>query len=272
MLRCGSALHLRGGVGGTMRALPAALVLALSACQPAPHEEVPRAPIIEGWPQLPANVTLGQVSAVDVDKQGRVYILQRGDRGWVEPFPKEPIAEPTVFVFDGASGKLLGRWGGGAFIMPHGLSIDSEGKVWITDAGREQVYRYSADGKLELTLGTDGVTGDDPVHFGRPTDVAFDGERVLVSDGYLNGRIAIFDRNDGRFLGRFGSKGAGQGQFAVPHAIARQGMHLIVADRENARAQWFDLAGLFAGLRPMPNGGQPYSVKTLPNGGRGTPK
>lgn len=249
-----------------MKAAAAALVLCLAGCAAGPHEQAGRADIIAGWPLLPAGIAMGQVSAVDVDAAGRVFVLQRGQRAWSEPFPSDPISEPTVFVFDSATGKLLDRWGSGVFVMPHGLSLDPRGKVWITDPGREQVLRFSADGRRELSIGTRGVSGDDGAHFGRPTDVAFDGERVLVSDGYLNGRVAIFDRS-GRFLGQFGSEGQGAGHFAIPHAIARQEDRLIVADRENSRAQWFGLDGTFVALRPMPEDGHPYAVKPLPGGG-----
>lgn len=249
-----------------MKHLAIALGLCVASCQGAPREQGPPAAIVADWPQVPAGVKLGQVSAVDVDARGRVFVLQRGGRTWTEPFPKSPIAEPTVYVFDSATGKLLARWGAGMFVMPHGLSIDPEGRVWITDAGREQVYRFSANGELQLALGTDGVTGDDAAHFGRPTDIAFAGNRVLISDGYLNGRVAIFDRG-GRFLGQFGTKGQGVGEFAIPHAIATEGSHVIVADRENARMQWFGLDGAFAALRAMPRGGHPYSIKPLPDGG-----
>ena len=250
-----------------MRPISIVLMLMLGACQPASRDEVARAPIVANWPLLPDGVKLGQVTAVDVDALGRVFVLQRGARGWVEPFPKQPIAEPTVYVFDGASGRLLDRWGANAFIMPHGLSLDAQGNLWITDAGREQVFRYSADGNPELAIGTESVTGNDGAHFGRPTDIAFDGERVFVADGYLNGRVAIFDRNDGRFLGQFGTKGEGKGQFAVPHAIAAQADQFMVADRENARVQWLGADGHFTELRAMPAGGHPYSVKPLPDGG-----
>ena len=251
-----------------MRLLASIAVVLLAGCGgsgPA-REAVARADIVPGWPQLPAGVKLGQVSGVDVDAAGRVYVLQRGTRPWVEPFPKDLIADPTVYVFDGITGTLLSRWGAGEFVMPHGLSIDPQGKVWITDPGREQVYRYSAEGKRELALGTDGVTGDDGAHFGRPSDVAFDGERVLVTDGYLNGRVAIFDRS-GRFLGQFGTKGRGEGQFAIPHAIAAHARELVIADRENARIQDFALDGAFKTQMPMPGGGHPYAVKPLADGG-----
>lgn len=155
---------------------------------PPAREKTPRAAVVAGWPTIPADAKFGQVSAVDVDAQGRVFVLHRAGREWREPFATATIAEPTVFVFDGLSGRLLTRWGAGEFIMPHGLSVDPQGKVWITDVGREQVFRFSPEGKLELTLGERGRTGDGPRNFGRPTDIAFAGDEVFVSDGYTNHR------------------------------------------------------------------------------------
>lgn len=249
-----------------MRLLACLAVTLLAACSPEPViQPMPRAFVDTSWPNLPEDVRLGQVTAVDVDGAGRVFVLQRGKRAWTEPFPSEPIAEDTVYVFDGLSGELLDRWGAEQFVMPHGLSLDDEGKVWITDAAREQVYRYSPDGKLELTLGTKGVSGDDEAHFGRPTDVLAYGDRVLVADGYRNGRVAIFDR-EGKFLGQFGAKGDGEGQFNVPHSIALAGNAIMVADRENARIQIFDQSGRFVKQVPIPGGGHPYAAKRVGGG------
>lgn len=244
---------------------PIAAIAAGCSMAPVAREEAPRAPVVEGWPTIPAGASFGEVSAVDVDVQGRVYVLHRAGREWREPFPKQPIAEPTVFVFDGASGALLDRWGAGQFIMPHGLSIDPEGKVWITDVGREQVVRFSADGKQELVLGERGVTGDDARHFGRPTDIAFAGDEVLVSDGYLNHRVAVFDR-DGRFLRQWG-EGEGDRSLNIPHAIAVVGDSAYVVDRENGRIQVTDLTGKpRAYWKPAGLKGHPYSIKALTDG------
>jgi peptidylamidoglycolate lyase len=235
--------------------------LALACCDelapPLPPEVVARATLDAEWPVIPQDAVFGEVSAVDVDGAGNVYVLHRAGRPWVEPFPTTPITEPTVFVF-APDGTLIERWGAGRFIMPHGLSIDPEGKVWITDAGLEQVFRFSANGEEELVIGEEGVSRQDALHFGRPADVAFLGERVLVADGYLNTRIAEFDRAGG-FVRDWG-------EFRVAHAIAADERRIYVADRENAQVQMFDHQGKLIETRTMRGGNHPYAVKPFGNG------
>jgi DNA-binding beta-propeller fold protein YncE len=234
-------------------------VLALAACTAAPvRKEVPQLAVDAGWPPIPVGAKFGEVSAVDLDADGNVWVLHRAGRVWEEPFPKEPIAEPTVFKF-APDGTLLAQWGAGLFIMPHGLSIDAAGKVWITDVGHEQVFRFSPDGTQELVIGEQGVSAQNATHFGRPADVAFLGERVLVADGYVNTRVAEFTPQ-GKFLRDWGT-------FDVAHAVAVDETHIYVADRENARIQIFDHAGKLAESRVSPAGNHTYSLKPL-GGGR----
>ena len=234
-------------------------VLALAACTAAPvRKEVPQLAVDAGWPPIPVGAKFGEVSAVDLDADGNVWVLHRAGRVWEEPFPKEPIAEPTVFKF-APDGNLLAQWGAGLFIMPHGLSIDAAGKVWITDVGHEQVFRFSPDGTQELVIGEQGVSAQNATHFGRPADVAFLGERVLVADGYVNTRVAEFTPQ-GKFLRDWGT-------FDVAHAVAVDESHIYVADRENARIQIFDHAGKLAESRVSPAGNHTYSLKPL-GGGR----
>ena len=239
--------------------------MALGSCGAPARENLPQVQIVKNWPDIAQGIPFGEVSAVAVGLGNRVYVLHRPGRPWKEPFPTTPIAEPTVAVFDGASGKLLDQWGAGQMVMPHGLSIGPQGNVWITDAGREQVLRFTPQGKLTLTIGTRGVTGDDASHFGRPTDIAFLGDHVLVSDGYLNARVAEYDL-DGQFIGQFGSKGHDPGQFSVPHAIAVSGDRILVADRENGRIEAFDRHGKLAADWTEPGRGHPYAVKPMPDG------
>lgn len=238
-------------------ALLAGLVL-LGSCQSAPPKEaLPALPVESDWMQLPAAAKFGEVSAVDVDDRGHIFVLHRAGRTWEEPFPDEPIAEPTVFEFS-PDGRLLASWGAGQFIMPHGISIDPNGKIWITDPGREQVFRFSREGKQELVLGQRGVSKQDDRHFGRPADVAFLEDRVLVADGYTNTRIAEYDQK-GRFLRDWGD-------FRVAHAVAVDGKHIFVADRENSRIQQFSHDGTLLASFGTMAGNHTYGLKPLANG------
>lgn len=244
----------------TLRVASLASLLALTACDaPLPgREEVPKLAVDAGWPTIPAGATFGEVSGVDVDAEGNVWVLHRAGRVWEEPFPEEPIAQPTVFKFS-PEGKLLTQWGAGQFIMPHGISIAPDGKVWITDVAREQVMRFSPEGALELTLGELGVTAQDEGHFGRPADVAFLGKRVLVADGYVNTRVAEFS-SEGQFLRDWGT-------FKVAHAVAVDDRHIYVADREHARIAVYGHDGKEVASWASPSGNHTYAIKPL-GGGR----
>lgn len=237
----------------------AAALLALAACDTAelPREIVPPLAVDAAWPTIPADATFGEVSSVDVDAEGNVWVLHRAGRVWEEPFPKAPIAEPTVFKF-APDGTLLAQWGAGLFVMPHGISIDADGKVWITDVAHEQVFRFSPEGRLELTLGERGVTAQDAGHFGRPADVAFLPGRVLIADGYVNTRVAEVSP-EGKFIRDWG-------EFNVAHAVAVDDSRIYVADRENARIQIFDHDGKLVESRVSAAGNHTYSLKPLAGG------
>ena len=227
----------------------------------------PQHEVVSDWPALPEGHVLGLCAGVGVDAQNRVFIFHRSGRKWSNPFPKEPIAQPTVSVVDGATGKLLGTWGENRFIMPHGLTVDHAGNVWLTDVGLHQVFKFTPEGKVLLTLGVRLTPGDDRAHFNLPTDVAVlrDGS-FYVSDGYKNTRVIKFSA-EGKFEFEWGGKGRGMGEFNLPHGIAVdvQG-RVIVCDRENERLQVFDAQGAFLHEWKGPQIGKPYGVETGPGG------
>lgn len=201
--------------------------------------------VVHGWPVLPENTILDEVSAVAVDSQDDVLVLQRGGRKWPDsgPLDESPIPVPTVFVFDGRSGRLLKKWGENILALPHSITVDSKDNVWIADVALHQVFKFSHGGKLLLKFGERAVAGDDTAHFNRPSDVAVapDGS-FYVSDGYGNNRIVKFDA-DGRFLLQWGSKGKNPGQFDLPHALTFDRGTVYVLDRGNHRVQIFDSQG-----------------------------
>jgi peptidylamidoglycolate lyase len=224
--------------------------------------------VVHGWPALQGEL-LGVTSGVGVDSRGNVHVLHRAGRNWYEdrPFPADPIARSTIMVFDGASGALLRRWGEGVFIMPHGLTVDSQDNVWVTDVGLHQVFQFSPEGQLLLTVGARAHPGSTSGSFNQPTDVAVrpDGG-FYVSDGYENTRIVRFDP-DGRFVASWGAPGNGPGEFDLPHGIELDGSgRLYVADRSNARVQIFDSAGTFLTEWRGPRIGRPAGLALAPDG------
>ena len=234
------------------------IFLLVSSALAQEHHEV-----VSTWPRLPEGHVLGLCAGIGVDAQNRVFVFHRSGRQWSNPFPTEPIAAPTISVIDGASGKLLSSWGANQFIMPHGLTVDHEGNLWLTDVGLHQVFKYTPEGRLLLTLGERAKPGKDHAHFNLPTDVAVlrDGS-FYVSDGYKNTRVIKF-RMDGTFDFEWGTKGKGDGEFNLPHGIAidAQG-RVIVCDRENERLQLFDSKGSFLEVWKSPQIGKPYGVAT----------
>ena len=190
---------------------------------------------ISDFLKLPDDMKLGPCSGVDIDSRGNVYVIQR--------------RSPPILCFD-STGKLRRWWGttligkDGDMVGAHGIRVDHDDFVWITDRARHLVRKFDPAGQLLLTLGTEGSPGTGENQFNRPADVAFGpaGE-IYVADGYGNSRVVKFDRQ-GKFLKTWGEKGAGPSQFDLPHTIAvgRDG-RIYVGDRYNARIQIFDSEG-----------------------------
>jgi peptidylamidoglycolate lyase len=224
--------------------------------------------VVHGWPQVPAGELLGQVSGIGVDSRANVFVFRRADRSLpATTVSREPIGEPTVWLFEGQSGRLLQRWGAHQFAMPHGLTVDRQDNLWLTDIALHEVFKYSHDGVQLLTLGTRGIPGSDSAHFDGPSDVAVGAEgSIYVADGYGNSRVVEFSA-EGRYIREWGRKGSGPGEFTLPHSIAMDALgRLYVADRGNARVQIFDSTGRFLREWRNPALGRPWAVRVASDG------
>jgi sugar lactone lactonase YvrE len=211
---------------------------------------------IEGWAKMPEGRTWGSTSAVDIAPDGKsIWVAERcGGNSCAGS------NLPVVLKFD-ETGKLIKSFGAGMFIFPHGIHVDNQGNVWVTDgvppgaanpatAGKGHiVVKFSPEGKVLLTLGKAGVPGDGQDTFNQPSDVitAPNGD-IFVADGHggnTNARIVKFDKN-GKFIKTWGKKGTGPGEFDIPHSLAMDSKgRLFVADRNNNRLQIFDQDGKF---------------------------
>jgi sugar lactone lactonase YvrE len=216
---------------------------------------------VENWAQMPQGRTWGSTSGVDVDRDGTsMWVFERcgafAPPSRMQPgvpFACDGSSLAPILKFD-ASGKLVKSFGEGLFLFPHGIHVDPEGNVWVTDGlGKDgkgqQVFKFSAEGKVLMTLGKAGVAGNGPDEFNAPSAVlvAPNGD-IFVADGHgreTNARIVKFSR-DGKFIKTWGKKGSAPGELDIPHALAMESQgRLFVADRQNNRIQIFDQDGNF---------------------------
>ena len=160
-----------------------------------------------------------------------------------------------IFEIDTTTGKVLKTFGGGLLIVPHDIFVDQDDhdNVWIADQSAskakdkgEQVWKFSPDGKVLMTLGQPGKTGDTPDTFNDPTSVVTgkNGD-IFVADGHGSGprqlvaRVVKFDKT-GKFIKVISQRGSDPGSLSEPHSITIDSKgRLFVADRGNVRISIF---------------------------------
>ena len=236
--------------------------------------------------KLPEGRKWGSTSAVEVDKDGTsIWVAERcGENKCADATGKMSPLDP-VLKFD-ATGTLVKSFGAGMIAFAHGIYVDRDGNVWVTDAndnrrtparGRRddapaaattpatvghQVIKFSPDGKVLLKLGKAGVAGNPPDALTEPNDVvtAPNGD-IFVAEGHAGqnanappetvARISKFSK-DGKFLKSWGKLGSEPGDFRTPHSLAFDSRgRLFVADRGNVRLQIFDQDGKFLEETPQ---------------------
>lgn len=233
-----------------------ALGLMLVACASSPSGTGLPNPYIRGagvWGTLPAGRSWGSASAIHYAGNNTVWVADRcgGNRG---PGSCEDRADvDPIFLMD-LEGNILRSFGAGLFVWPHGMFVDADGNLWVTDGavariGRKgnQVHKFSPDGTLLMSLGIAGVTGTGHYFFNAPNDVlvAPNGD-IFVADGHnsVTGNRIVKYNSQGEYLLEWGATGAEAGEFRVPHALAMDSQgRLFVADRANSRVQIFDQQG-----------------------------
>jgi streptogramin lyase len=275
-------LHARRLTAASLLVLAASSTLALAAHAQADMPPTNNLPnpyrTVEGWAKMPEGRTWGSTSAVEIDKDGTsIWVAERCGANSCVGSTLDPILH-----FD-ASGNLVKSFGSGMFLSPHGIFVDRDGNIWVTDcactggggggrgrggagrgdsAGRgaaptapapaptvgHQIYKFSPDGSLLLTMGKAGGARE-PDYFFQPNDVlvAPNGD-IFVSEGHSSNpgstaRILKFSK-DGKLIASWGHLGNGPADFDQPHALAMDSKgRLFVGDRGNNRIKILDQDG-----------------------------
>ena len=232
----------------------------------------PNPTVTANWGDLPEGREWGTTAGIDIDPlDGHIWAYERCAAGNLSGGGVNCDTNPVdpIFKFDRNTGEVLANFGSGLFVTPHGMHVDSDGNVWVTDfAGNEagtkghQVFKFSPTGEVLMTLGTAGQPGSGPNQLNQPNDVitAPDGS-IFVADGHsgqsanppegATARIIKYAA-DGTYITEWGQIGARHGEFRTPHALAfdSQG-RLFVADRGNHRIEIFDQDGNYLDSRYM---------------------
>lgn len=215
------------------------------------------APVVtKNWGQLPDGRAWGVSGAVEIGPDGHIWSYERCGANSCVGSSLDPVLK-----FDRRTGKLLASFGKGLFAFPHGLHVDRDGNVWVTDAGGSpdgtvghQVIKFDPSGKVLLRIGVAGQKGDAPGLLNEPCDVitAPDGH-VFIAEGHsgqtvsppagTTGRVLKFTK-EGRYVKEWGRLGSGRMEFRTPHALALDSRgRLFVSDRGNHRIQIYDQEG-----------------------------
>ncbi|MGH7619706.1 MAG: peptidyl-alpha-hydroxyglycine alpha-amidating lyase family protein, partial [Gemmatimonadaceae bacterium] len=223
---------------------------------------------IEGWAKMPEGRTWGSTSAVAIDRDGQsVWVAERCGANSCVGSALDPVLK-----FD-PNGNLVAHFGAGMIDSPHGIFVDRDKNVWVVDCsctggggrgrGRggaappppaagppkgHQVFKFSPDGKLLMTLGKPGGARD-PDYFWQPNAVyvAPNGD-IFVAEGHssnaqASAKVYRFSK-DGKLITSWGTWGKGADDFDQPHALAMDSRgRLFVGDRGNNRIKIFDQDG-----------------------------
>eukprot|EP00887_Chlorella_sp_A99_P001399 scaffold8.g1399.t1 len=280
-----------GGASASSRLLPEA-----AAWRPPAEAGAP------GGPRTPVGQVSGVATALasDPPRPGAprsVWVLHRGERTWrVESFDAdnrptdtEPIAGPTVLQLEQDSGRLLQAWAAGEHYLPHMITIDWEGNLWVTDVGLHQAIKYDQKGKRLMELGQKLTPGGGRDTLCKPTQarppgvarrteqsgrartaaarvaVGRDGA-IYVADGYCNARVVQYT-SEGEYVREYTL--AGEDPMRVPHSVIVHECRkqLLVADREGGAVHAFSLGdGGLSGSWHLSGLGLPYALTLGPYG------
>ena len=239
-----------------MRLIATFLIATAAFAQTVPPEI--RYDSVADFLKLPPDMYLGEVAGVAVNSQHHVFVFSRGNTTG----PAYGAAAAQLLEF-GPDGKFVREIGHNlyAWSYAHAVRIDPQDNIWAIDKGSDMIIRFNPAGRVTMVFGRKKEASDESAvpwthvmpprpaidgQFRQPTDVTWGpGGDIFISDGYVNSRVAKYDRN-GDWIKQWGEHGTGPGEFNTPHSIAADSQgNIYVADRGNRRIQVFDQDGKF---------------------------
>ncbi len=223
---------------------------------------------VEGWAKMPEGRAWGSTSAVAIDRDGQsIWVAERCGANSCVGSTLDPVLE-----FD-KNGNLVAHFGAGLIASPHGIFVDHDGNIWVVDCsctggggrGRggaapaapptpagppkgHQIFKFSPDGKLLLTVGKPGGARD-PDYFWQPNAIyVMPSGEFFVAEGHSSNAQAAASvlkfSKEGVLIKRWGAHGNGPDELDQPHALAMDSKgRLFVGDRGNNRIKIFDQDG-----------------------------
>jgi hypothetical protein len=208
--------------------------------------------------KLPPDLHLGEPSGVAVNSKKHIFVYNRGN----STGPAYAATASQLLEF-GPDGKYIREIGHNlyAWSYAHTVRVDKDDNIWAVDKGSDMVIKFNPEGRVVMVFGRKKEASDEagpwtrvnpprPAvdgQFRQPTDVTWDPEgNIFISDGYINSRVAKYDKN-GDWVKSWGTPGrTAPGEFNTPHTIAADAKgNIYVGDRGNRRIQVFDHDGNF---------------------------
>jgi DNA-binding beta-propeller fold protein YncE len=231
---------------------------AVFAQQSVPEIPFDSVPNIPDFNSLPANLYMGEGSAVTTNSKGHIFVFSRGNTTG-----PAYAAQASQLLEFGPDGKFIREIGHNlyGFAFAHGVRADKYDNIWTVDKGTDMIVKFNPAGRPVMVFGRRQEASDEgtgplkhpnpplpaqDMQFRQPTDVTFDAaDNVYISDGYVNSRVAKIDKN-GVWVKQWGDRGSAPGQFNSAHNITSDSQgNIYVADRSNRRIQVFDGDGKF---------------------------
>ena len=119
------------------------------------------------------------------------------------------------------NGNLIGSWGtvgskDGQFLHAHGITIDSQDNVYVSDAENCNIQKFDKNGNFITKWGTKGIG---PGKFLQPESMAVDSMNNIYVAEYSGKNIQKFDSN-GNFIKMWGKEGENIGEFKKPWGVS----------------------------------------------------